>query len=357
VNTLILSPNLFPRAFFARTGRYIAGLQQDSGAIPWFAGGLLDPWDHVEAAMGLAVAGWHAEARLAYLWMAERQERDGGFWPAYADGAALDRTRKESHHAAYLATGLWHYYLCSGDKRFVAELWPCAEAGLDFACDLQSAKGEIAWAALPDGKPYPDALVTGCSSIFKSLECGLLLADLLDLERPDWIRARRTLGQALRQRPGRFDRTWESKERFAMDWFYPVLCGVVRGAPARRRLQARWSRFVDSLHGCRCVSDEPWVTVAESSELVIALVAAGLPVRAARVFSWLHAHRKPSGAYWTGYQLRLEEPWPKEQPTWTAGAVLLAADALVRMTPAAGLFTGVSLVSEMGLPLQADAAE
>jgi hypothetical protein len=142
-----------------------------------------------------------------------------------------------------------------------------------------------------------------------------------------------------------------------MDWFYPVLCGVVRGAPARRRLQARWSRFVDSLHGCRCVSDEPWVTVAESSELVIALVAAGLPVRAARVFSWLHAHRKPSGAYWTGYQLRLEEPWPKEQPTWTAGAVLLAADALVRMTPAAGLFTGVSLVSEMGLPLQADAAE
>ena len=357
MNTLLLSPKFFPRAYFARSGRYIASIQEDSGAIPWFPGGILDPWDHVEAAMGLTVAGMHAEARKAYLWLAERQEADGGFWPAYAGGTALDRTRKESHHAAYVATGLWHYYACTGDQGFAAELWPCAEAGLDFACGLQSAQGEIAWAALPDGRPYPDALVTGCSSVFKSLECGILLAGLLGRKRPDWSEVRVALGQALRSKPQRFDRTWESKQRFAMDWFYPILCGAISGHAARRRLQANWSRFVDSRHGCRCVSDQPWVTVAESSELVIALAAAGLPMRAARVFSWLQAYREPSGAYWTGYQLCLERHWPQEQPTWTAAAVLLAADALARITPAAGLFTQVCLPSEGPVFLQADAAE
>ncbi|MCF8107152.1 MAG: hypothetical protein K9K64_16880, partial [Desulfohalobiaceae bacterium] len=44
-----------------------------------------------------------------------------------------------------------------------------------------------------------------------------------------------------------------------------------------------------------------------------------------------------------GYQTELGRYWPEERPTWTAGAVLLAADALARVTPAAELFTTVSL--------------
>jgi len=33
--------------------------------------------------------------------------------------------------------------------------------------------------------------------------------------------------------------------------------------------------------------------------------------------------------------------WPDEKPTWTAGAIMLAADALTAHTPAATLFTKV----------------
>ena len=40
-----------------RTARYIASVQQPSGAIPWFSEGIIDPWDHVEAAMGLSIGG------------------------------------------------------------------------------------------------------------------------------------------------------------------------------------------------------------------------------------------------------------------------------------------------------------
>ena len=35
----------------------IAALQRPDGAIPWFHGGHLDPWDHIEAAMALDAAG------------------------------------------------------------------------------------------------------------------------------------------------------------------------------------------------------------------------------------------------------------------------------------------------------------
>jgi hypothetical protein len=36
--------------------------------------------------------------------------------------------------------------------------------------------------------------------------------------------------------------------------------------------------------------------------------------------------------------------WPDEKPTWTAGAILLAADALTEHTAASRLFTRVRLV-------------
>jgi hypothetical protein len=36
--------------------------------------------------------------------------------------------------------------------------------------------------------------------------------------------------------------------------------------------------------------------------------------------------------------------WPDERPTWTAGAIMLAADALTEHTPAAKLFCSVELL-------------
>jgi len=58
-----------------------------------------------------------------------------------------------------------------------------------------------------------------------------------------------------------------------MDWFYPILTGVVQASAAHQRILARWETFVEEGFGCRCVSDEPWVTVAESCELTLALLA------------------------------------------------------------------------------------
>jgi hypothetical protein len=42
------------------TGEHLVSLQLDTGMIPWFPGGHCDPWNHVESAMALDVAGFHA---------------------------------------------------------------------------------------------------------------------------------------------------------------------------------------------------------------------------------------------------------------------------------------------------------
>jgi hypothetical protein len=132
------------------------------------------------------------------------------------------------------------------------------------------------------------------------------------------------------------------KSRFSMDWYYPVLGGPVRGAAAERLLKAGWDTFVVPGLGVRCVSDEPWVTGAETCELAIALAAIGRRDQAMELFEQIQFLRAEDGSYWTGWQFVNGKHFPHEQSTWTAAAVVLAADALAASlgtsTGAAGVF-------------------
>ncbi|RLQ22140.1 prenyltransferase [Seongchinamella sediminis] len=341
---LYLSRGLFPSDFLRPTVQFIVDTQRPSGEIPWFDGGYADPWDHVEAAMGLSIGGEHDAARRAYEWLYGMQLVDGSWWASYRGEAVDNSERRETNFVAYIAAGVWHHYLISGDRDFLRAMWPMVDKAIGFVLALQTGHGDIHWAVDGEGKPKQDALVTGCSSIYKSLECAHNIAFTLGEDRPRWLAARDRLGHALRHRPERFDRTWESKARYSMDWFYPVLTGVLPQKEARARIAARWNEFVEAGLGCRCVSDEPWVTVAESCELVMALLAAGDHARAVEVYSWLHQWRLKDGSYWTGYQMVEDLLWPDEKPTWTAGAILLAADALTEHTAASRLFSSVQLL-------------
>ena len=113
-----------------------------------------------------------------------------------------------------------------------------------------------------------------------------------------------------------------------MDWYYPVLGGVLRGRAGQERIDSGWDRFVVGGLGVRCVSDQPWVTVAETCELVLALCALGDTGRAAELFAAVQQLRHDDGSYWTGYVYPDDARWPEERTTWTAGAVLLAESML-----------------------------
>ena len=63
-------PGVLTAAEVLDTAATIAELQLPSGMIPWFPGGHCDPWNHVETAMALDIAGLHAEAERAYGWLA-----------------------------------------------------------------------------------------------------------------------------------------------------------------------------------------------------------------------------------------------------------------------------------------------
>jgi hypothetical protein len=317
-----------------RTVASIAAEQERDGALPWFRGGRLDAWDSVEAAMALDVGGEHARARAAYRWLAARQRPDGSWAAEYRDGA-VTAPAAESNHAGYLAVGLWHGWLASADEQLVTEVWPAVRRGLDLVTRMQLPGGAVGWALRPDGSPDDTALLTGSASLFQALRCGVALAALVGEPQPDWELAVADLGEALRTRPEAF----ADRSRYSMDWYYPVLGGALTGDHARERLAADWDRFVVPGLGVRCVADRPWVTGAETCELALALAAAGCRDAALEQVAAMQHLRHGDGSYWTGLVYADDARWPIERTTWTAAAVVLAADALARTTPACGLFT------------------
>lgn len=313
----------------------IIAAQLDNGEIPWTTGQKTDPWDHTEAAMGLTIGGNLAAARMAYRWLARRQLEDGSWYTAYLEGVPIDKTR-DTNLCAYIAVGVWHYYLVTADDAFLVEMWPTVSAAIDFAIALQTAEGEIHWAISPEGKVDPMALLTGCSSIYMSLKCALAISSFVGDKKPHWRAALEQLGNAIRTKPHLFNMT---KSRYAMDWFYPVLAGALTGAAARRRIDQYWKKFVIEANGVRCVSDEPWVTIAETSELVLTLAAMGNSQQARIVFNWIADRCFEDGSYWCGFTCPDITVWPEERMTWTNAVVLMAADAVYQLTPAAGLFS------------------
>ncbi|GGY82931.1 prenyltransferase [Cellvibrio zantedeschiae] len=338
MKNLLLTKGFFPESLLRPTVNYILKTQLPNGCIPWFENGKADPWDHIEAAMGLSIGGELSAAERAYQWLAQEQLDDGSWWANYLDNQPVDKNHRETNFIAYMATGVWHHYLISNDTNFLRSLFPCVQKAINFVLSYQSPTGEIYWAVDQHGDPKKDALVTACSSIYKSLQCAIFCAQALNQDCRDWIQAHKKLGNTLRHHPECFDRTWGSKERFSMDWFYPVLAGVMQGKAAQDRIELRWKFFVENNIGCRCVSDEPWVTVAESCELTLALLAAGEHAKALSLFSWLHQFMDEDGGYWTGYNFRDKVIWPREKTTWTAGVILLAADALTEHSAASKLF-------------------
>lgn len=359
MKNLLLAKGCFPESLLRSTANYILQAQLSNGCIPWFVDGKADPWDHIEAAMGLTVAGEYAAAKKAYRWLAQEQLSDGSWWANYSNAAsgvdqvAVDRDHRETNFIAYIATGVWHYFLVTEDREFLAEFFPVVKRAIDFVLRYQSPSGEIYWAIAEDGSAKKDALVTACASIYKSVECAILSARELDNDCEPWLQAYFRLGKTLRYHPECFDRTWESKARFSMDWFYPVLTGVLQGQAASQRIESRWATFVENDIGCRCVSDEPWVTVAESCELTLALLAANEQGKALTLFSWLHQFMDRDGGYWTGYNFRDGVIWPQEKTTWTAGVVLLAADALTQHSRAANLFIQHEDLLQLPEPVEA----
>ena len=324
--------------FYKKSISYILDVQRQDGSIPWEINKKLDPWDHIEAAMGLSIGGKREEAERAYLWLAKVQESDGSWFAEYKKSSPVTK-RKETNFVAYISTGALHHYLIYKDQNFLKKIFPVVSKSVDFVLSMQTDQGDICWASEEGKKVLDDSLITGSSSIYKSLECATQIYNILNEENDHIKKAKDLLKDSLINQPERYDRTWETKARYSMDWYYPILCGVLDKETSIKRVDKKWDVFIVEGMGCKCVSEEPWVTIAESCELVMALMRIGLEDKAKSLFNCLHQWRdEADGLYWTGYVYPDKKYWPIEKPTWTAGAVLLAADSIYKFTEASELF-------------------
>ncbi|MEC8545234.1 MAG: prenyltransferase, partial [Pseudomonadota bacterium] len=172
----------------------ILRLQNADGSIPWFKGGVIDPWNHLEATMGLQILGERAAAEQAIAYLQNSQLEDGSWWGQLGSAVPIDMKLhqfstmgmdtghqvRDTNFTAYIATAAYHHYLTFQDMAYTQNLWPCVEAAITFVLGLQYDEGDIRWTARDAGTPEEDSLVTGNSSIYKSLGHAIKLGTLLE---------------------------------------------------------------------------------------------------------------------------------------------------------------------------------
>ena len=298
--------------------------QLPSGLILWFQGGHADPWNHVEAAMALDAAGHHDAAEKAYSFLAGAQLSSGS-WYRYYTAEGVEDANEDANCTAYAAQGLWHHYLLTGDLGFLEDLWPVLRSAIEFVLKLQRRGGEVIWARRPGGRAWSYALLSSSSSIYSSLRAAVAAAERLGHPTASWSRAAGRLGEAIRCRPWAFS----PRDRWAMDWYYPVLCGALTDDAARSRILDGMEAFVLDGWGVRCVSDKNWITPAETAETSMAFASAGMPNTALEILKWSQRMRCADGRYWTGIVLPERVYFPAgEKTTYSAAAQLLAAHRL-----------------------------
>ena len=326
-------PGILTADQIVATGRSIAAVQQHDGAIGW-PDGHVDAWNHVECVMALSACGLRDAARRGYDWLRAAQRPDGSWPKRWADGSVIDDSA-ESNHAAYPAVGVWQELQVTRDEAFAARMWPVVRDGIEFALGLQLPRGEIIWRRGADGTPGDYALLTGCSSMYQACAA--------PSRWPTTSASRSPTGSS---RPASSGTWWPvtrrpSPTRAGSRWTGTTRCSAARcGAPRRgERLAAGWDTFVVPGLGIRCVSDQPWVTGAETCELAIALDAIGDRSRALDLFAQIQHLRDPSGSLLDRLAVRQPGPLPpNEQSSWTSAAVILAADTLSGATGGSGMF-------------------
>ena len=227
----------------------IVFLQRKDGCIPWTEDGVFDAWNHLECVMALNTLGYSKEVDLGLSYLKKNQLDDGSWLGELGSTLDIDEKKgtfinkdikskvyfRDTNFAAYIATACWHDFLINNSVDRLTNNWEMIEKAINFVIENQMEDGSIRWAAKSIEAPKDDSLLTGCCSIYKSLICAINCASQLNVEKTNWNKSLERLKNTIINKPESFDKTWESKKRFSMDWYYPVLCGAINGKKSRRK--------------------------------------------------------------------------------------------------------------------------
>ena len=322
----------FEKDIFLRIAKSIKTNQLDSGAIPSNADLSHDPWDHIEAIMGLNFLKDKESSDLAFKWLKNNQNKDGSWYAKYSNNDPIE-LNKPTHFGPYISVAALHYYKIFSDKDKLFELWETIQSAIDFSIDLQNSNGTIPWSVDKNNQIENDFLLTGSSSILKSLECAIAISKILDLDSNEkWTKAYESLAYAVRNPEGLFDKTTD-RSRFSMDSYYPIISGVLLDYEKEKYIKKIFKDFYVEGIGVKCVVDEPWVTVAETSEFIISLVISNELEEAKKILVEVMNISDSNDIPYMGWQYVENIFWPEEKPSWTAAALILAADSIFDFSP------------------------
>tara|TARA_B100000424_G_scaffold135201_1_gene102601 strand:- start:5860 stop:6921 length:1062 start_codon:yes stop_codon:yes gene_type:complete len=333
-----LHKDFLRKEIFKINGAYIKSIQYKSGAIPSNEDGTHDPWDHIESIMGLNIYKDIEASKSAFNWLTHHQNSDGSWYAKYYKTDAIEKN-KPTHFSPYIAVAALHFFRIFKDINFLQSIWSSIELAVNFSVELQQDNGTIPWSINNNSQIENDYLLTGCSSILKSIECGIALSKILNetenIEK--WKKAHLLLSNAIQEPDGKFDLI-KDRKRFSMDWYYPILSGCLKQDEKSHYINKIFKDFYLDGIGIKCVIEEPWVTVAETSEFILALMCAGYDDEAKRLLFDVLNISDEEGIPFMGWQYEQNIFWPEEKPSWTAAALMLSADCVFDYSDASDLF-------------------
>ena len=333
-----LHKDFLRKEIFKINGAYIKSIQFKSGAIPSNEDGTHDPWDHIESIMGLNIYKDIEASKSAFNWLTHHQNSDGSWYAKYYKTDAIEKN-KPTHFSPYIAVAALHFFRIFKDINFLQSIWSSIELAVNFSVELQQDNGTIPWSINNNSQIENDYLLTGCSSILKSIECSIALSKILNKTEniEKWKKAHLLLSNAIQDPDGKFDLI-KDRKRFSMDWYYPILSGCLKQDEKSHYINKIFKDFYLDGIGIKCVIDEPWVTVAETSEFILALMCAGYDDEAKRLLFDVLNISDEEGIPFMGWQYEQNIFWPEEKPSWTAAALMLSADCVFDYSDASDLF-------------------
>ena len=329
---------ILKKSFFENIAKFIKSIQLESGAIPSNDDGSHDPWDHIESIMGLNFANEYESSKLAFDWLIKNQNQDGSWFSKYMDDIPIEKN-KPTHFAPYISVASLHFYKIFSDKEYLEYLWPSIESAINFSIKLQIQNGTIPWSVDKNQKIEEDFLLTGSSSILKSIECGIAISKIIKSTKnlEDWNNSYELLSKAIKNPSGKFD-LLKDRKRFSMDWYYPILSGCLNDNQKFFYVDKVFKDFYIKEMGIKCVIEEPWVTVAETCEFIICLMISGREEDAKKLLKDVINISDINGVPYMGWQYEENIFWPLERPSWTSAALIIAADSVMGLSKGKDLF-------------------
>lgn len=324
-----INSNLFlSRSEIEQSARWIESIQLESGLIPWHTGGHIDPWNHIESVIALAIGGRRSAAIRGLNGLAELQNRDGSFCHFYLYNGVKEADR-DPNVISYLGVGILALSSIF-DIDFVQPYTTMLIEAINYVVSIQRPDGLMPALLTPDGSEKGRPLRAANCSIMTSLEAAITFGEMANVSSTLLHSWRASLVTLRRSYLVSEDEKFAATNDWAMDWYYPILAMArIEGEDLTDLFASGLERFFVRGLGVKCKASNSWFTAAETAEAAIAALILGRLEDAHDIFSTLGRFRSDDGGYTTG----IVEPQgvtfpPFEESSYTTAAVLIASSLL-----------------------------